>query len=153
MRPARGSPESSPSSIWKRCYLGSCQAESCQGLWLAGLPTPTSPRRAGAGASTAFCLLPQLGKGRARGVRPLNSARRSGRGSNATRPPAPQRQPPPAGPFRGPLKPQPHSVREASRPPVSGPGSGSLSARGSAHHWTVGAGGQARPGRSSQGPR
>jgi len=128
-----GSPESSPGSIQKWCYLGSCQAESCQGCWPASLPTPTRPQRAGMGVSTAFYLLLQLRKGTVHGVSALNSACHSGRESNATRPPAPQRWPPPAGPSRGPLKPPPRSVREASRPPASCPGSGSLFARGSDH--------------------
>ena len=53
----RGSPESSPSSIRKQCYLGSCQAESCPGTlagrppyshppaasWHRGVPQPLSP--------------------------------------------------------------------------------------------------------------
>ena len=148
-----GCPESSPGSIRKRCYLGSCQAESCRGCWPAGLPTPTRLQRAGAGVSTAFFLLPQLRKGTVHGVSPLNSARHSGRESNATRPPAPQRRPPPAGPSRGPLKPPPCSVREASRPPASCPGSGSLFARGSDRQWTAGGGGQAHLGCGSQEPR
>ncbi|XDB62558.1 hypothetical protein AB1E18_015900 [Capra hircus] len=54
---------------------------------------------------------------------------------------------------RGPLKPPPRSVREASRPLASCPGSGSLSARGSDRQWTVGAGGQACLGCGSQEPR
>ena len=149
----RGSPESSPSSIRKRCYLGSCQAESCPGT-LAGRPPYSHPPAASWHRGVpSLCLLPQLGKGTARGVRPLNSARRSGRGSNATRPLAPQRRPPPAGLSRGPLKPPPRSVREASRPLASCPGSGSLSARGSDRQWTVGAGGQACLGCGSQEPR